>query len=86
MEGQPSQIIPVIRQMKDNGKGTYGMKVMGEGRLGYNPKSAIRYQLEAPVDAFVIGMESFKEKEVDENVRLLEKLSMGRSGSRHGMT
>ncbi|MDJ0590128.1 MAG: aldo/keto reductase [Pleurocapsa sp. MO_226.B13] len=84
MEGQPSQIIPVIQQMKDNGKGTYGMKVMGEGRLGYTPKSAIRYQLEAPVDAFVIGMESFKE--VDENVRLLEKLSRGRrSGSRHGM-
>ncbi|MGK7875568.1 MAG: aldo/keto reductase [Xenococcaceae cyanobacterium] len=74
MEGKPSQIIPVIEQMKDSGKGTYGMKVMGEGKLGRDPKFAIRYQLETPVDAFVIGMES--KAEVDENVRLLEEFSM----------
>lgn len=74
MEGRPSDIIPVIQQMKDNGKGTYGMKVMGQGELRRDPKSAIRYQLEVPVDAFVIGMES--KTEVDQNVRLLDELSM----------
>ncbi|MCX7594677.1 MAG: aldo/keto reductase [Fischerella sp.] len=74
MEGKPSEIIPVIQQMKNTGKGTYAMKVMGEGLLGYDPKSAIRYQLAVPVDAFVIGMES--KAQVDENVRLLEELTL----------
>lgn len=60
--------------MKDNGKGTYGMKVMGQGDLRRDPKSAIRYQLQVPVDAFVIGMQS--KTEVDQNVRLLNELSM----------
>ncbi|MDJ0705472.1 MAG: aldo/keto reductase [Leptolyngbyaceae cyanobacterium MO_188.B28] len=74
MEGEPSDIISVILQMQANGKGTYGMKVMGEGQLRHDPKSAIQYQLKAPVDAFVIGMES--RAEVDENVRLVEKLTL----------
>ncbi len=74
MEGSPGAIVSVIQQMKENGKGIYGMKVMGEGLLGHNPKAAIRYQLEAPVDAFVIGMESFEE--VDENVRLIGESTM----------
>lgn len=46
MEGKPSTIIPVIQQMKANGKGVYGMKVMGQGQLRRDPKSAIRYQLD----------------------------------------
>lgn len=73
MEGRPRAIIPIIQQMKANGKGVYGMKVMGQGELRRDPKSAIRYQLEMPVDAFVIGMES--KREVDQNVQILEELS-----------
>ena len=52
MEDKPSEIIPIIQQMKDSGKGVYGMKVMGNGQLGNYPKSQICYQLQIPVDAF----------------------------------
>ncbi|MBI3922646.1 MAG: aldo/keto reductase, partial [Armatimonadetes bacterium] len=55
------------------GKGTYGMKVMGQGKLGDDARSAIRYQLSVPVDAFVIGMED--RRQVDENVRLVSELT-----------
>jgi predicted aldo/keto reductase-like oxidoreductase len=72
MDGQPRAIIPIVQQMKDCGKGTYGMKMMGEGQLGHDPRVAIRYQLTTPVDAFVIGMESTAE--VDGNVRSIKEL------------
>ncbi|MGK7928575.1 MAG: aldo/keto reductase [Spirulina sp.] len=71
MEDNPSKIIPLIQQMKDSGKGVYGMKVMGNGQLGNDPKSAIYYQFQIPVDAFVIGMES--QEQVDENIRIIEE-------------
>ena len=77
MEGKPHDILAVMRQMRANGKGIYSMKVMAEGQLRHDPQSAIRYQLAAPVDALVIGMEN--RAEVDENVRLLENLTHPRT-------
>jgi predicted aldo/keto reductase-like oxidoreductase len=76
MEGKPDEVTPVIQQLRDQGKGVYSMKVMGEGQLRHDPRSAIRYQLAAPVDAFIIGMET--QAEVAENVRLIENLSLPR--------
>lgn len=73
MEAAPEDIVPIIERMKGLGIGTYGMKVLAQGRMSDDPKSAIRYQLDVPVDAFVIGMES--REQVDENVRLLEQLT-----------
>ena len=65
--------MPVLERMNARGIGTYGMKVLAKGRISDDPKFAIQYQLNVPVDAFVIGMES--REQVDENVRLLEQLT-----------
>lgn len=73
MEGSPEQILGVIRQMKMSGKGLYGMKVMGEGALGKDPRRAIEYQVTVPVDAFVIGMES--RRQIDDNIGFLDELT-----------
>lgn len=73
MDDEPEKVVPVIRYLQGEGKGTYGMKVMGQGKLGGDARSAIRYQLSVPVDAFVIGMEN--RRQVDENVRLVSELT-----------
>ncbi|MHB2019476.1 MAG: aldo/keto reductase [Candidatus Xenobia bacterium] len=73
MEAKPEQVLPLLREMHDAGKGVYGMKVMAVGEMK-SAREAIQYQLDSGcMDAFVIGMES--RAEVDENVRLLEDLN-----------
>jgi aryl-alcohol dehydrogenase-like predicted oxidoreductase len=75
MDAAPDDVVPVLDQMHAAGKGIYGMKVVGAGRLAGDPRRAIRYVLDLPsVDAIVIGMES--EAEVDEDVDLVEELSL----------
>ena len=74
MEAKPDVVLPLLREMHDQGKGIYGMKVMAEGEMRGRAREAIRYQLDSGcMDAFVIGMES--RAEIDENVRLTEELS-----------
>ena len=51
------------------------MKVVGCGQLGHDVRGALRYVLELGcVDAIVLGMESLDE--IDENVELMEELSL----------
>jgi aryl-alcohol dehydrogenase-like predicted oxidoreductase len=73
METTPAEAIAIIRRMREAGKGLYGMKVLGGGPLRRDVKAAIRWQLNVPCHAFVIGMSSCAE--VDENVALLDELS-----------
>jgi aryl-alcohol dehydrogenase-like predicted oxidoreductase len=74
MDATPTEVIPVIERMHAAGKGIYGMKVMGQGRLGNDPRGAIRYVLGlSSIDSIVIGMGS--EKEVRENTKLVEEMS-----------
>ena len=68
MDADPATVIGVLKQMRAQGKGIVGMKILGQGDLRDKPQEAIRYALSSGVlDAFTIGAES--EKEQDDLVR-----------------
>jgi aryl-alcohol dehydrogenase-like predicted oxidoreductase len=63
MDAEPEAVIPVIKQMRAQGKGIVGMKILGQGDLRDKPAEAIRYALGTGVlDAFTIGAESQREQ------------------------
>jgi 1-deoxyxylulose-5-phosphate synthase len=63
MDADPATVISVVKQMRTQGKGIVGMKVLGQGDLRDKPSEAIRYALGTGVlDAFTIGAESQKEQ------------------------
>ena len=63
MDADPATVIPVIQQMRAQGKGIVGMKILGQGDLRDKPGEAIRYALGSGVlDAFTIGAESQREQ------------------------
>jgi len=73
----PNVVLPIVKQAKANGKGTIGIKVLGEGNLtdGDDHDNALRYALEKDVlHAFSIGCESLKE--VEDNIARIEKLAV----------
>jgi aryl-alcohol dehydrogenase-like predicted oxidoreductase len=64
MDADPDTVIKVIRQMRADGKGIIGMKILGQGDLRDRPAEAIRYALSSGVlDVFTIGAESRKEQD-----------------------
>ena len=64
MDADPDTVIKVIRQMRADGKGIIGMKILGQGDLRDRPAEAIRYALSTGVlDAMTIGAESRKEQD-----------------------
>ena len=74
MDASPEEVISVMDEMSGNGKGIYGMKVYGAGKLLDDRRRALGYVLDLPsVDAVVLGMEN--KAEVDENVELIEELA-----------
>ncbi len=63
MDADPETVIGVIKEMKAQGKGIVGMKILGQGDLRDKPSEAIRYALGSGVlDAFTIGAESRTEQ------------------------
>lgn len=63
MDADPETVIGVIKQMRAQGKGIVGMKILGQGDLRDRPQEAIRYALSTGVlDAFTIGAESEREQ------------------------
>jgi aryl-alcohol dehydrogenase-like predicted oxidoreductase len=63
MDADPDTVIAVIKQMRAQGKGIVGMKILGQGDLRDNPSEAIRYALSTGVlDAFTIGAETQTEQ------------------------
>ena len=63
MDADPATVISVIKQMRAQGKGIVGMKILGQGDLRDKPAEAIRYALSTGVlDAFTIGAESQREQ------------------------
>lgn len=62
MDGSPDTVVPVLRTMKQAGKGVIGMKILGEGRLRDRVDEALEFALAQDVlDAFTIGAESPEE-------------------------
>lgn len=63
MDADPATIIKLIHQMRGNGAGIVGMKILGQGDLRNRPQEAIHYALQTGVlDAFTIGAESTTEQ------------------------
>ncbi len=63
MDAEPGTVIDVIKEMRGQGKGIVGMKIMGQGDLRKKPTEAVRYALSTGVlDAFTIGTESKAEQ------------------------
>jgi aryl-alcohol dehydrogenase-like predicted oxidoreductase len=63
MDADPDTVISVVKQMRSQGKGIVGMKILGQGDLRQKPSEAIRYALSTGVlDAITIGAESQKEQ------------------------
>ena len=63
MDADPETVIGVIKQMRAQGKGIVGMKILGQGDMRDRPQEAIRYALSTGVlDAFTIGAESQREQ------------------------
>ena len=64
MDADPDTVVAVLKQMKSQGKGIIGMKILGQGDLRQRPGDALRYALGTGVlDAFTIGAESKAEQD-----------------------
>jgi aryl-alcohol dehydrogenase-like predicted oxidoreductase len=74
MDGPPGVVIPVLQQMKAQGKGVMGMKVFGAGRLRDRQDEMLQYHLaQNCIDCFTIGMES--QAELLDNIRRIPAAS-----------
>jgi predicted aldo/keto reductase-like oxidoreductase len=64
MDADPDTVVSVLKQMREQGKGIIGMKILGQGDLRNRPGDAIRFALGSGVlDAFTIGTESKAEQD-----------------------
>jgi 1-deoxyxylulose-5-phosphate synthase len=64
MDADPDTVVSVMRDMKAQGKGLVGMKILGQGDMRNRPDEAIKYALSLGLlDAFTIGAESKREQE-----------------------
>ena len=64
MDADPETVVPVLKQMKADGKAVIGMKILGQGDLRNRQNEALKYALGLGVlDAFTIGAESRNEQE-----------------------
>ncbi|HEY2470110.1 MAG TPA: aldo/keto reductase [Terracidiphilus sp.] len=63
MDADPQTVISVIKQMRGQGKGIIGMKILGQGAMRKRQDEAIRFALGTGVlDAFTIGAENGQEQ------------------------
>ncbi|WP_109487268.1 aldo/keto reductase [Occallatibacter savannae] len=63
MDADPQTVISVIKQMRSQGKGIIGMKILGQGAMRKRQDEAIRFALGTGVlDAFTIGAENDTEQ------------------------
>jgi aryl-alcohol dehydrogenase-like predicted oxidoreductase len=78
MDSSPADVIRTMEQMAAFGKGVYGMKVLGQGKLAKadGPREGIKFVMGLPcVHAMTIGMTS--QREVIENVGIVNELEAG---------
>jgi predicted aldo/keto reductase-like oxidoreductase len=64
MDASVEEVLPVLADMKRQGKGVIGMKILGAGRLRNRLDDALQYALASPVlDCFTIGSENRQQLE-----------------------
>ena len=62
MDGTVVEVVPVLKQMKSQGKGIIGMKIFGAGDLKDKVDECLQYTLAQDyIDCFTIGQEGFHE-------------------------
>ncbi len=62
MDSKPATVIAILRQMKAQGKGVIGMKILGQGELNDRVDAALQFALAQDcLDSFTIGAESVAE-------------------------
>lgn len=63
MDADPATVIGVIKEMRAQGKGIIGMKILGQGAMRTRQDEAIKFALGTGVlDAFTIGAENTQEQ------------------------
>ena len=75
MDGTPPDVMSVLKQAKENGKGIIGMKIFGCGELTKEDQrqKSLEYVIKSGnVDCMTIGMESIEQ--VNDNVERIMKL------------
>jgi hypothetical protein len=77
MDGQPEEVVPVLKQIHDAGKGIIGMKIIGAGSFGKDAarrEASVRYALGlGTIDTMVIG---FKTPQQITEIKNLVKLAL----------
>jgi aryl-alcohol dehydrogenase-like predicted oxidoreductase len=64
MDADPHTVISVIQEMRAQGKGIIGMKILGQGAMRARQDDALRFALGTGVlDAFTIGAENIQEQQ-----------------------
>ena len=64
MDAEPATVISVIKEMRAQGKGIVGMKILGQGAMRSRQDQALRFALGSGVlDAFTIGAESIPQQQ-----------------------
>ena len=75
MDAPVAQVLPVLADMKQKGKGVIGMKILGAGQLRNRIDDALQYALASPVlDCFTIGAEN--RRELDDLLGRIPKASV----------
>jgi len=74
MDAETTTVLPILAEMKANGKGLIGMKVLGEGQLRDRVDEALRFAVtKDAVHCFTIGCES--RAEFQDNFGRIAKVS-----------
>ncbi len=72
MDAPPDQVVPVLKEIHDAGKGVVGMKVYGEGQLLNMREESLKFVFGlGSVDAATIGFE--KREHIDDTIKLLAR-------------
>lgn len=75
MDAAPEEVVPVLKQAHDSGKGILGMKIAGEGELADRLEESLRFVLGLDcVDAITIGF--LKPEEIDDAVAKIGALKI----------
>jgi aryl-alcohol dehydrogenase-like predicted oxidoreductase len=74
MDASPAEVVPLIEKLCTSGKGVYGMKVLGCGRLVREVSAAIEYVLRlGTVHAITIG--TSRREHLEQNVRSIAEIA-----------
>jgi predicted aldo/keto reductase-like oxidoreductase len=72
MDAKPDEVIPVLKEIKANGKALIGMKIYGEGTLAHMKDECIRFaQNLGLLDTMTVGAET--PEQMNETLDLVSK-------------